>query len=189
MDFEQFEARNVNFCITLEFDDEEYLGQKLSTGGLYSLNHTGYGPTRYRPIAVSIVTRTTDPLEDELQLLIWASAQVARLRNLIQWAGGDSSEDPMIPPLPLLLVHRTQWSLYYLEDHREGRRHTGDHRPGATFWRCGRVGDVDTVVGAYQVTAVLQMLMHWAEEVYRPWFEEKILKPCIERNDAGGFGV
>lgn len=75
----------------------------------------------------------------------------------------------MIPPLPVLTVQGHTWSLYYLEHDHE--------RDDATLWGCGQFGSTETLLGAYQVVAALQVLMLWAVEVYQPWFEEKILMP------------
>ena len=156
----------------MELYSYDQLGQRLYQAGVRHLNHTDYGPVRYNPIALSIETKLTGEggTTALVQLSTWTSAQVLHLRQMLHRDKGDAHlNDPMIPPLPLLIVQGHTWSLYYLEHDHE--------RDGATLWSCGQFGSTETILGAYQVVAALQVLMLWAAEVYQPWFEEKILLP------------
>ncbi|KAL6401248.1 hypothetical protein AUP68_15678 [Ilyonectria robusta] len=53
-------------------------------GDCYSINHSPYQPLRYRPIAISIETKTPDGSgqEAKTQVSVWAAAYMARLRAL-----------------------------------------------------------------------------------------------------------
>ena len=168
-DVERAYSKRVDFCIALDLHDYDQLGQRLYQGGVRHLNQTDYGPVRYNPIALSIETKLTGEggAAALIQLSTWASAQIMQLRKFIRRAGSDVNTT--IPPLPLLIIQGHTWSLYYLEHDYE--------RNGATLWSCGQFGSTETLLGAYQVTAALQVLMYWAAEVYRPWFEERILWP------------
>ena len=57
----------------------------LITDITQSINHTPYISLRHRPIAVSIETKTISRSEEEarVQLGIWVTAQVERIRSLI----------------------------------------------------------------------------------------------------------
>jgi hypothetical protein len=153
----------------LDLHNYDQLGQRLYQGGVRHLNQTNYGPVRYNPIALSIETKLPGESGTTalLQLSTWASSQIRQLRNIIRWVGIDGN--PTIPPLPLLLIQGHAWFLYYLEHDHE--------RDGATLWSCGLIGTTETLLGAYQVTAALQVLMYWAVKVYQPWLEESILRP------------
>jgi hypothetical protein len=184
---ERFESERVDFCIGLKFNDGSnsgiridgrYLDRELRDNGIEYLNQTEYGLVHERPIAVSIVATNGegDGTALKVRLATWAAAQISQLHRLIRRTGRNPLlENPRIPPLPFVSVHGHTWSLYYLEHDFKGQC--------AVLWDCGEFGSTESVVGACQVVAGLQILFHWAEKVYRSWFEETILRPfltCIE---------
>lgn len=64
--------------------------------GLQSVNQTQYDSLRHRPIAISIETKTPDAEEEEeakVQLIMWAAAQLRRLRLL------NPAAEPLVLPL------------------------------------------------------------------------------------------
>jgi hypothetical protein len=180
---ERFDPETVDFCIGFKFKegneegvqiDGRSLDLELKNNGIEYLNQTKLGLVDERPIAVSIAATDGegDGTASKVRLATWASAQISQLHRLIQRTGRNPLlENPGIPPLPLVSVSGHSWSLYYLEHDFNGQC--------AVLWDCGGFGASMSVLGACQVVAGLQILMHWVEKVYRPWFEETILSPLL----------
>jgi hypothetical protein len=180
---ERFNSETVDFCVVLKFYEGSESGvqiagkdihRELRNKGVEYLNHTAYSLVDERPIAVSIASANGEGNRTALKvrLATWASAQISHIHRLIKRTGSNPLfDDPMIPPLPLVSVHGHTWSLYYLEHDFNGQC--------AVLWDCGEFGSTESVLGACQVVACLQILMHWAEKIYRPWFEETILRPFL----------
>ncbi|KAL6400034.1 hypothetical protein AUP68_15725 [Ilyonectria robusta] len=75
-------------------------------GDCYSINHSPYQPLRYRPIAISIETKTPDGSgqEAKTQVSVWAAAYMARLRAL-----SGTSKSAMALGVTLPLVTAGAW--------------------------------------------------------------------------------
>ncbi|KAK1974208.1 hypothetical protein LZ30DRAFT_608590 [Colletotrichum cereale] len=127
---------------------------------LQSINHTEYDPLRQAPITVSIETKKPGGSEDaaKAQLSVWASAQILRLRQLL---GG--SEEPVGITLPLLFVSGPTWQLLFAieKDDEIQLLHSMSFRFDEGS---------NTLIGCYQILALLRALRRWSQTVFRNWF-------------------
>ncbi|KAK4913674.1 hypothetical protein LTR49_018008 [Elasticomyces elasticus] len=140
-----------------------------------SFNQTLHMPVMRRPIAISIETKREGEgaLEGLTQLSVWTSAHFLRLEELVQWRNDEDRglvEQPerstVMPPLPLILVQGPQWSLLIATKSPNGT---------TTVHEKIDFGDATARLGVFKIVSVLHLLCRWAEEVYRPWFEEHCL--------------
>lgn len=53
-----------------------------------------------------------------------------------------------------------------------------------TIWSFLEVGKSNTPKGVYQIIATLQLLYHWTQTIYRPWFEANALTLTPEQKAA-----
>ncbi|GKT61305.1 hypothetical protein ColTof3_08644 [Colletotrichum tofieldiae] len=125
-----------------------------------SINHTEYDPLRQAPISVSIETKKPGGSEDaaKAQLSVWASAQILRLRQLL---GG--SEDPVGITLPLLFVSGPTWQLLFAVEKDDCIELL--HSLSFRFDEGS-----NTLIGCYQILALLRALRRWSQTVFRDWF-------------------
>lgn len=138
---------------------------------------------------MSVETKTQDGQHDKAvaQLFTWAAAQIQRLVRLARSVGRDI-EVPLA--LPLLSVHGSLWRMYVLSwtkdvdyvsmPRYDAKIHT---EPQQILWDVFDFGETDTPLGLYKVLAVLQLLMHWAENDFRPWLHRIIPLTPDERAD------
>ncbi len=89
----------------------------LITDITQSINHTSYISLRHRPIAVSIETKTISRPEEEgrVQLAIWVTAQLERIRSLIT-----ETTPPSLTALPTKAPHRNNAKTLPKEPDRAG---------------------------------------------------------------------
>jgi hypothetical protein len=110
-----FKSKMVGFTVNLDPDDEMY--EKIlcviqnQPYGLQTINQTNFTPVRFRPIAISIETKTPNAPEEDamIQLGMWVAAHFKRMRIF-------SHEKLVTPTLPLLYVSGAQWSLLFAID-------------------------------------------------------------------------
>lgn len=102
----------VDYSINLTPNEkmDNQVRQKLQSQphDLQTINQTMYGPVRYRPIAISIETKTPNTSEQEArtQLGMWTAAYFNRLRSFMHG-------DLKIPTLPQLYSSGSQWALLF----------------------------------------------------------------------------
>ncbi|KAK7212264.1 hypothetical protein V2G26_019442 [Clonostachys chloroleuca] len=157
----------VDFCICLGGRETTRAVQKrlkLAPETPF-INHTNYQPLLYRPIAVSIETKTPNGSDDEVaktQLSIWVTGHFARLRSL-----SSTSNDTIAVgmTLPLLTVRGGEWSLWFARD-------TGD---GIDLIETISVGNTNSILVCYKVLSMLRHLAEWAKSRPYPWMEKHIL--------------
>jgi hypothetical protein len=105
----------VDYTVNLVPNDEIYkqilLLIRNQPYGLQTINQTNYTPVRFRPIAISIETKTPNAPEEEakVQLGIWVAAYFDRIRMF-------SYEKPVTLTLPLLYVSGAHWFLLFACD-------------------------------------------------------------------------
>lgn len=161
------EGKMVDFCICLGGRETTRAVQKrlkLAPETPF-INHTNYQPLLYRPIAVSIETKTPNGSDDEVaktQLSVWVTGHFARLRSL-----SSTSNDTIAVgmTLPLLTVRGGEWSLWFARD-------TGD---GIDLIETISVGNTNSILGCYKVLSMLRHLAEWAKSRLYPWMEKHIL--------------
>ncbi|KAM0418933.1 hypothetical protein ACHAPT_012091 [Fusarium lateritium] len=109
------QSKMVDFCLVLDDDETIQVAKdRLRPGNRRTINHTEYQPLRFRPIAISIETKTPDGSSQEAraQLSVWTTAYVARLREL----AGTSAAGGLDLTLPILTVRGGQWELSFIID-------------------------------------------------------------------------
>ncbi|KAH8669438.1 hypothetical protein BGZ61DRAFT_315944, partial [Ilyonectria robusta] len=104
-----------------------------------------YQPLRYRPIAISIETKTPDGSgqEAKTQVSVWAAAYMARLRAL---SGTSKSAMALGVTLPLVTVRGGEWSVLFAKDQVDG----------IDLIEMFVVGNTSCIVGCYKVIALLR---------------------------------
>ncbi|KAK5108704.1 hypothetical protein LTR85_004262 [Meristemomyces frigidus] len=167
---EPLESKRVDFAITLRPSDRMKEGFRVLEplrGTIYkSWNQSTLHTIADSPLAVSIETKKAGENREkaEYQLSIWVHAQFKRLRILLQGSG--RPEGTALPALPLIIVQGAQWEFFVA---------TQDAQGDTVVWEHGSFGMADTRLGVYQIVAVLQYLIYWAQTEYRVWFEEYCL--------------
>jgi len=112
---DSLKAIMVDYSINLKPSEKmgDRIRQLLQTqpSDLQAINQTAYGPVRYRPIAISIETKTLDASEQEarMQLGMWTAAYFNRIRSF-------TNEDLEMPTLPQLYSFGPQWSLLFASE-------------------------------------------------------------------------
>lgn len=192
------QPKRVDYVIALDDDSirtacEDHLRRQVSTAGgaaesSISINHVidGAAFLRYRPVAVSIETKTPEggELHGRTQLSIWGAGHIMRLRS----ARRDGSDDEVA--LPLVLVVGTRWMAYFLVDRGEclvSLSPIAQRLLALPHWvlrlipstqhmfEAGPPEDTLSVVGCYRVVAMIRELALWSINVYRPWFAKAVL--------------
>lgn len=173
----------VDYTVNLAPDDEMYekilLVIQNQPHGLQTINQTSFTPVRFRPIAISIETKTPNASEEEamIQLGMWVAAHFKRIRMF-------SRGELVTPTLPLLYVSSAQWSLLFAIDR-------GKHvvcpsirtscLPVSHIWQelLGKlnIGDTDNVVGCYKLLASLRCLCEWVTTTFKDWLELNVIRP------------
>ncbi|KAK7432213.1 hypothetical protein QQZ08_001158 [Neonectria magnoliae] len=111
------QAKMVDFCITLDGEPtRRQVVEHLRSANHKSISHSDYQPLRFRPIAISIETKTPDGSTEEAkaQLSVWTSAYILRLRELTatsQKAAG------LGITLPVINIKGGQWELLLAVDY------------------------------------------------------------------------
>ncbi|KAJ4307385.1 hypothetical protein N0V84_012775, partial [Fusarium piperis] len=113
------QAKMVDFCITLDGEPtRRQVVEHLKSNNHKSINHTDYQPLRFRPIAISIETKTPDGSTEEAktQLSVWTSAYIARLRAL---AATSNKAAGLGITLPIINIQGAQWELLLAVDYMD----------------------------------------------------------------------
>ncbi|KZL81264.1 hypothetical protein CI238_12580, partial [Colletotrichum incanum] len=180
--------KRVDFCIFVR-DDTPALELKAMTAPFKSINHTEYPALLTRPLAVSIETKVGGHAWAEAmnQTSIWLVAQWDWVDFLCAKPGhnavddtvaGDvAPEDPRQPKpsaaakaglvfLPGIIILGHDWYMVAVTRTADGT---------TRIWNKIPLGSTETIEGIYQVIAILQLLAHWAETEYWPWFRHNVL--------------
>lgn len=157
------ESKLVDFVLIA---DETLIPPKLvkqvladARNGITSISHTPYERVRFRPICVSIETKTPDGKESTalVQLSLWATTHFNRLRTLLP-----QSQRHVVPmPLPLIIAVGGRYSLFFAVDSEDEIKIVGGESD---------FGNTATLEGCYQVLTGLKRIGEWVREVYAPWF-------------------
>jgi hypothetical protein len=127
--------------------------------GVTSISNTTYERVRFRPICVSIETKTPDGKESTalVQLSLWATTHFNRLRTLLP----PTQRHIVSMPLPLIKTVGGRYSLFFAIDGEDEISIVGGESD---------FGNTGTLEGCYQVLAGLEKIGQWVREVYVPWF-------------------
>lgn len=173
-------SRLVDFCITLESDttQKEAIKQLLSSqpATLRSLNQTMYSPLRFRPIAITVETKTDTAIETgESQLAIWTKAWLNRMKLL---------NANNVPPLPVLRIKGHDWHLLLAwEEHDQEQELEQQQQvkaePSLVILAEMPIGDTRSILPIYRLVKVLRRLACWADGPFRDWHERTITNACL----------
>ncbi|KAK2023726.1 hypothetical protein LX32DRAFT_600204 [Colletotrichum zoysiae] len=188
--------RKVDFCDFVNVETPELRATALGSP-FHSVNHTEYPALLHRPIAMSIETKVPgDDWADAVnQLSAWLVAQWDVLDDLVLRAGdGDAPLLPAKPSssaglgtdnndrrprpsaaaaaglsfLPGIIVQGHEW--YFIAVTRAAADgHT-------QRWEKVLIGSTQWMEGVYKIVAVLQLLGHWVEHEFWPWFQLAVLR-------------
>ncbi|KAJ4178416.1 hypothetical protein NW767_014873 [Fusarium falciforme] len=125
-----------------------------------SFNQTLYSPLQFCPIACNIETKSAASNGDgKLQLSVWTAAWYRRMQKLLP------EGSPMVT-LPLIRVMAHSWFLSFAVHRGKRIEIVGEHD----------IGNTATLMGIYQLNAVLRKIADWIATSYREWLEGVILK-------------
>ncbi|KAK7413672.1 hypothetical protein QQX98_007454 [Neonectria punicea] len=159
------QGKMVDFCVTLDSEAIRYrVIERLKTSNHKSIAHTEYPALRFRPIAVSIETKTPDGSTEtaRTQLAMWASAHIARLRELA--ATADDAAGLGIT-LPLISIRGAEWDLLFAVD----------HATSVEIVRNGPIGDTTSIVSCYKLLAMIRWLTVWVTGTFCEWMVKNAL--------------
>ncbi|KAK1958671.1 hypothetical protein LY78DRAFT_685942 [Colletotrichum sublineola] len=169
--------KKVDFCVYVKEMSPE-LDAVILASPTESINHTDYPGLLQRPIGLSIETKITghEWAKAVNQIAVWLMAQWDALDDLVLQSGDGSVPVSASPAaaaglafLPGIIVQGHEW--WFVAVTRKPDRTT-------EFWSKTLIGSTTTMEGIYQISAVLQLLGHWIETEYWPWFQATILR-CI----------
>ncbi|KPM44127.1 Phenol 2-monooxygenase [Neonectria ditissima] len=169
------QAKMVDFCITLDGEPtRRQVVEHLRSTNHKSINHTDYQPLRFRPIAISIETKTPDGSTEEAkaQLSVWTSAYISRLRELTatsQKAAG------LGITLPIINIKGGQWELLLAVDYLDR----------IEILQVGTIGDTTSVLSCYKLVAAMRWLAVWAVTVFGDWLKNNALLPISSDGSLG----
>ncbi|KAL1614351.1 hypothetical protein SLS56_012128 [Neofusicoccum ribis] len=169
--FPETSGKKVDYAVILEPSDDlkSRIRDKVERDAGTTINHTAQAHLRYQPIVISIETKRSGEgkTQADKQLLIWVSAHITRLRQLLRTSTQSGSKK--IPALPLVLVQGHDWKLYMAKvgDNASERR--------LDVVQEMAIGSTASILGIYTLISSLRRLAEWAEKEYRPWFVESVL--------------
>ncbi|KAK3309975.1 uncharacterized protein B0T15DRAFT_506695 [Chaetomium strumarium] len=135
--------------------------------GEATVNQSLYGPMCYRPVAVSIETRTggggSSAVEGRTQLAAWTAAWHERVKRF-QREGGER-----VVTLPLILVNEHAWQLSFACD-RGDRLEIVGHMT---------LGETNSLSGMYQLVAAVGELGRWIEGPFARWIARILGGPSV----------
>jgi len=108
----------VDYAIYLEYSDQDRATDAIISlvkdehHTAQSINHTMYEPLRFRPIAISVETKTSDGSEStaDIQLGIWVAAHFAKLLLFMK---ENDRKTERLPVLPVLYIAGPHWSVQF----------------------------------------------------------------------------
>lgn len=127
-----------------------------------TFNQSTYGLLCLCPGGVFIETKTETKrlTEAQCQLGVWVASWFGRVR-MFQGLDDGKGGAPTLPVIPLLIVVAEAWELWFAVDLGDDVRVYGPVK-------CGDTASVD---GAYQLLAVLRLLVGWMGSDFRRWVE------------------
>ncbi|KAK2794534.1 hypothetical protein FQN52_008115 [Onygenales sp. PD_12] len=107
-----------------------------------------------------------------IQLAVWLSAGLKKMRQLKEQASGTDDEtaasyEPLMPFVGII-VTGCVWNLHLADKAEDGTVH---------IYGPLIIGDTATSRGVLRINAALDYIRTWGEEAYYPWLKAKILEP------------
>ncbi|KAI1127452.1 hypothetical protein F5Y10DRAFT_278130 [Nemania abortiva] len=128
-------------------------------------NQTNYPPLRIWPTGVFVKIRAMDHdqsvAEAMIQLSIWVASWFNRISSFPENTPSSSSSKRSPPFIPILLVDRGSWDVYFVFDDQ------------SRYNICGPMdmGDTKTVKNAYRLLAGLRDLVNWMATDFHAWVD------------------
>ncbi|KAL5903063.1 hypothetical protein ACKVV7_011371 [Pyricularia oryzae] len=124
-----------------------------------TVSQTASQALRYRPAAIAIETKTVqgDDNYGLVQLGVWTAAWHVRMNKFLP--EGDQRH---LISLPVLLVNRNAWTLYFACDN-------GDC---INLFPIGEIGSTRTISEAYKLLASLKAVAEWVEGPFQKWIAD-----------------
>lgn len=156
--------KKVDYCMGIMLDDEDretlQRGVFAEGGGEPSLNQSS-NFVNFTPIYLNLEVKRRDVAKDPLvQLAAWIAAEFNK-RRLESY--------PVDMPVLAIAVTGDLWELYVVSQPRADNESL--HFLGPTM-----IGATTTREGIFRIVEVLTSLGDWANECYRPWFMNNILR-------------
>jgi len=122
---------------------------------------------KQRPIAISIKTELPFCGDEstDIKLSIWVGAGIEKLKGMLDGKADNAcASRSKIPAMPALSMHGHDLYMVVLETQETRNVMYGKMRLGGT----------DTILGVFQIIAAIDILVEWAHNEYREWFESVI---------------
>lgn len=161
----------VDYSINLQ-PEKTFMQQIYSALSFFNtntINQTNCESVSMHPAAISIETKTdrTGVADADVKLAVWMAAWRARMINIIP-RKDTHDEVRCITQLGITVIGDV-WKLYMLVD--RGRSELGCSELEFLEFRKA-IGNTSTVLGVYQLIAVLRHLCKWADEHLRSWLKD-----------------
>ncbi|KAH6603626.1 hypothetical protein Trco_008401 [Trichoderma cornu-damae] len=181
-------SKMIDICVyaSLDQDDEIAAMHKFSsTSPSYSINHTDFEPTQFRPFILSIETKKSEPSDmAKLQIGVWLASQwkflhwaVKKLRkqrsakDLTPTTTSEEEEEEIstalskLPFIPGIIIQGNSWKLV-ISTYTDGK---------TKIWSGPVFGSTESLLDIYAIVAGIRELAAWGRDTYLPWFREYIL--------------
>ncbi|KLU90413.1 hypothetical protein MAPG_10267 [Magnaporthiopsis poae ATCC 64411] len=158
-------GKMVDFALVLSESERTPLGSAIldavraAPPDERSVNQSTYMPLTLRPLGISIETKASaNVVEGRVQLGLWTAAWFARMQALVSARPARG----MPTAMPVILVSESCWTLSFVCDR------------GVEFEFVYeiRIGDTRSLVGLYELLAVLRVLVRWMDTNLRAFFED-----------------
>ncbi|KAI6621872.1 hypothetical protein MCOR07_004699, partial [Pyricularia oryzae] len=153
-------GKMVDFIFVFDESVDTQLGaairKVLRKDKYLSINHSDYGPIRFRPTGIPIETKISSVADSgRTQLLIWAAGWFARMEAWVRkQQRADAGTEIKVPStLPVILVVEHDWKLSYVCD--RGDRFDFVHEIS--------IGGTKKLSDMYRLLAVLRALLGWMD--------------------------
>ncbi|TGJ80086.1 hypothetical protein E0Z10_g8676 [Xylaria hypoxylon] len=164
----QFNGRMIDYALVLRPEPglNERLLDFVSHLDYPTFNQTNYPPLRTWPTGIFVETKAKEHgqciAEAKIQLGIWAASWFNRVARFPEKTpSSNTSSKPPLPFVPILLVDRGSWEVYFAFDDR------------SRYDICGPIemGNTKSLKDAYRLLAGLRDLTQWMATEFRVWVE------------------
>ncbi|KAL9597189.1 MAG: hypothetical protein Q9219_005311 [cf. Caloplaca sp. 3 TL-2023] len=157
------QSKMVDICMVINPTRElsHRIRQRIRDGNLDSINQSNAAHLLYKPIGISVETKTpgTGQAEAENQVATWVFAHFTNLERIRR--GGDP-----LPNLPLIIVQGHHWQLKIAEMIPDQE---------LLIYHGFNIGDTASHLGIFRLRHALSQLARWISTTYQPWFEKNVL--------------
>ncbi|KAI1265978.1 hypothetical protein F5Y18DRAFT_34113 [Xylariaceae sp. FL1019] len=173
-------SKKVDYVVVLDVAEDQPFYDTIrrasfTHAGKLHVNQTEYAPIEMSPIAMSIETKANSTAEACVQLGIWTASWYQRMyalqrgidsRRISLWSATSGDRPTSLVSVPLVIVERHKWSLYF----------ACDADLGASIAILGPIvlGDTSSLIGTYAIATCLGYIKDWIETTFyeslKVWF-------------------